>query len=95
MIKESEGNIRLQFAEVEKKDQINKIIQKCCKNDGINIKELRAGSWRRQVVLVRKRLIQILVGEVGVSLADTARHLGVSTSGVSKSLMREASRKSS
>jgi hypothetical protein len=56
IIKKSEGNIRLQFAGVEKKDQINTIIQKCCENDGINSKELRAGSQRRQVGLVRKRL---------------------------------------
>jgi predicted transcriptional regulator len=46
------------------------------------------------VAQARKRLIQILVEEEGVTLSETARQLGVSTSAVSKSLMREALRKS-
>jgi hypothetical protein len=37
----------------------------------------------------RKTSEQVLVGEVGVTLAETARYLGVSTSAVSKSLMRQ------
>lgn len=94
IIKESEGNIRLQFAGADKKEQIDKVIQKYCNKAGIHIKELQSGGRRRQISLVRKKLIQILVKEIGVTLAETARHLGVSTSAVSKSLMRETGQKS-
>jgi REP element-mobilizing transposase RayT len=89
IIKESEGNVRLQFAGADKKEQIDKVIQQTCNKAGIHIKELQAGGRRRQIALVRKKLIQILVKEAGVPLAETARHLGVSTSAISKSLMRE------
>lgn len=95
IIKESEGNVRLQFAGMaDRRGRIDKVIQEHCNKEGISIEELRSGGRRGPVAGVRKKLIQILVVEAGVPLAETARLLGVSTSGVSKSIMRESTRKS-
>ncbi len=94
VIKEAKGNTRRQFSNLEREEQVDQLIFECCEKEGINIKELRSGSRRKPIVYVRKILIQLLVEEHGVTLAETARQLGVSTSAVSKALMRAAKRKS-
>ena len=50
--------------------------------------EVQRGSRRAPVVAVRGRLAQHLVAQLGLSLAATARLLGVSTSGIAKPLAR-------
>jgi REP element-mobilizing transposase RayT len=94
VIKESAGHVRRQFSVLANKEQLDLEVAEFCEKGGISIKELRSGSRRGPVAQARKRLVRILVEEKGVSLAETARQLGVSTSAVSKSLMREAKRKS-
>ncbi|MDH4318654.1 MAG: transposase, partial [Desulfobulbaceae bacterium] len=73
VIKEAKGNARLQFSHLEKKVDIRNFIKECCVKAGINTTEMKAGSRRRPVVEVRKKLIHILVEEHGVTLAETAR----------------------
>ena len=46
------------------------------------------GSRRRRIAAVRAHLAVHLVTQLGLSLADTARQLGVSTSGIAKALAR-------
>jgi REP-associated tyrosine transposase len=92
IIKESDGYVRRQFPGLEREKEIEEVISKFCDNRKINIKELRSGSRRHQITQARKRLMQILVEEEGVPISETARRLGVSTSAVSKSLMRETER---
>ena len=94
VIKESKGNARRQFSNLEREEQVDQLIFECCEKEKINIKELRSGSRRQPIVQVRKKLIQLLVEEHGATLAETARQVGVSTSAVSKSLMRATQRKS-
>ena len=63
----------------------------CCKRDKdeeVNIKALRAGSRRRIVSRLRKRLIRNLVEDFGLSLTETGRQMGVSSSAVAKALNR-------
>ncbi|MCF6291368.1 MAG: transposase [Desulfobacterales bacterium] len=94
VIKESAGQVRRQSPGLAGEELINRVVCEFCDQEEINIKELRSGSRRRPVAQARKRLMQILVEEQGVTLAETARQLGVSTSAISKSLMRKAERKS-
>ena len=95
IINEAKGSARRQFSHIKREEDIRKIIQKYCDKEAINLKELQSGSRRRPVVEVRKKLVQSLVEEHGVTLAETARQLGVSTSAVSKALMRAARKESS
>ena len=46
------------------------------------------GGRRRQISAVRAQLAVYLVTEGGLSLADAARQLGVSTSGIAKAVAR-------
>ena len=50
--------------------------------------ELQRGSRRRRIAVVRSALAVHLVTHRGLSLADAARPLGVSTSGSAKAIVR-------
>ena len=63
-------------------------IKRECKDEEVDIKALRAGSRRRIVSKLRNRLIQNLVKEFGLSLAETGRQMGVSSSAAAKALDR-------
>lgn len=69
-------------------------IEKCCKRNGVSIETLRGGSRMRLVSEARKELALKLAKEFGLSFAETARLLGVSTSGVGKLIAREKANKS-
>ena len=64
------------------------IIHKACQRKGISDEELRMGGRRRHISAVRAQLAVHLVTECGLSLADAARQLGVSTSGIAKAVAR-------
>ncbi len=89
IIKESSGPVRRQFSDFERREQITRLVNDYCGKEKVNIKELRSGSRRRPVAQIRKKLIRLLVEEEGVTLAEAARQLGISTSAVAKSLCRK------
>ena len=64
------------------------LIRRLCRQAQLGLEELRMGSRRRRIAAVRARLAVCLVTRLGLSLADTARQLGVSTSGIAKALAR-------
>jgi REP element-mobilizing transposase RayT len=84
------GEERLQIARVrgERLQAAARLIRQACEQANLSLEELRLGSRRRAVRVVRSRLATQLVRELGLSLADAARQLGVSTSGISKALLR-------
>ena len=59
-------------------------IHGACKQAGCTPEELGAGSRRGRLPRIRATLARHLVTKLGLSLAETARHLGVSTSAISK-----------
>ena len=59
-----------------------------CRKAGVSVEELRLGSRRHPLPRLRARLAERAVEEWGLSLADAARELGVSTSGIAKALAR-------
>ena len=50
--------------------------------------ELGGGSRRRKVSGVRARIAKRGVDELGLSMAEIARHVGVSTSSIAKAVAR-------
>jgi hypothetical protein len=63
-------------------------IQEACKKAGIGIEALRSGSRVGGLPGLRRDLARFLVLELGLTRADAARRLGVSTSGVAQILRR-------
>jgi len=59
-----------------------------CADAQMGLPELQGGSRRAPVVALRGKLARHFVAHLGLSLADTAQLLGVSTSGIAKSLAR-------
>ena len=59
-----------------------------CRRKGISLEEMRNGSRRGTVSRLRAGLAERLVEELGAPLAEVAVELGVSTSAVSKILLR-------
>ncbi len=67
------------------------LISEACKKHQVSITELRSGSRRGQMPEVRAEVARKLVQDYGVTIAEVARQVGVSTSAISKSLGRSYS----
>ena len=88
IIKEAEAKIKYQLPVKEHHQKIDEFIAQICKSENVTMAELKAGSRRRAVSGVRTRIAIGLVKRHGVSLAEVARRVGVSTSGGAKILKR-------
>lgn len=89
LIEESDEARRKQFSVSEGLREAIEHIERVCEEEHVDIKALRAGSRRKRISKVRARLTETLIEEFGLSLAETGRQLGVSSSAVAKSLSRQ------
>ena len=64
------------------------IIHAACAKTGITLDELAAGSRRGPIPALRASLARELVTRLGLSLAEVARRLGVTTSAISRAVRR-------
>jgi REP element-mobilizing transposase RayT len=67
---------------------LSKIIDQECDRSGIGPKELKEGSRRREVSVLRLKIAKRGLDELGLTLAEIARHVGVSTSGIARAIKR-------
>ena len=67
---------------------IGKIIDQECDENSISVQELKSGSRRRKVCAVRIQIAKRGLDELGLSLAEIARNVGVSTSGIARAVKR-------
>jgi len=88
MINEAERPLSCQFAGRALSERIAQVITTLCQEEGVNINELGSGSRRPKISKFRSRLAAELVEKYGVPLAEIARHVGVSTSAISKAIKR-------
>ena len=84
IITEADKRIRGQISINERKINAKKKIIKVCSKEGVSIEELNGGSRRGKISAIRKQLAMELVRGYGLTLAEAARQLGVSTSAISK-----------
>ena len=68
-----------------------RVVAEECKRSGVSLTELRSGSRRGRLPAVRTKIVRRLVENYGVGVAEVARQVGISTSGVSKILTRTLS----
>jgi REP element-mobilizing transposase RayT len=71
--------------------KIEEMIWKRCKESGVSEKELKSGSQRRRVSGVRTEIAFYLSREMGISMAEIARRLGVGTSAIAMAIRRKDS----
>lgn len=67
---------------------IQRIIDEECRKKGISAAELQRGSRRRKVSDVRSLIGLRCRDELGLSSAEIARHVGINTSGIIRSIER-------
>ena len=89
VIKEAAGHAKYQLPVKEQHQKTLEIITKICKAAKVSIEELKSGSRRKEISRIRAQIAIELVITHGVSYAEAARHLGVSTSGIAKVIYRE------
>ncbi len=88
MLAAGEARQQAQRARRHRLRQAQALLRHRCRQAQVGLEELRLGSRRRRIAAVRAHLAVDLVTRLGLSLAETARQLGVSTSGIAKALAR-------
>lgn len=91
IIREAEARTRRQYSGKESGWKVERWIAEECKKGKVSITELRSGSRRGKLPEVRAKVARKLVEGYGITLAEVARQVGVSTSAISKSLARSYS----
>lgn len=89
MLKEAEDQKELSLSAEKQSKLLSETIDQACRDAGITATFLRSGSRGGLLPSLRKQLAEKFVYEYGVSLAETARQLGVTTNAVSFMLKRE------
>jgi hypothetical protein len=88
VLSESKGPLRYRHSFVEGRERAETILKEECQKGNIELEELQMGSRRGRIPRVRSTIAQRLVKELGMSLAEMARLLGVSTSAISRIMQR-------
>ena len=88
LLEEAEEKVRHQLPSREVGRGAGKVIEEICRKEKIRRDVLLSGSRRREVSKARMQLAEALVEGLGLSLAECARQLGVTTSGVAQMLRR-------
>ena len=83
VLREAEGEEKKVLSKKELLVQIDIDIEDACNEAGITVAVLRSGSRKGKLPSVRKKLAEKYVNEYGLTLAETARQLWVSTAAVS------------
>lgn len=63
----------------ERQRKADEILHARCKEGGVTLNQLQNGNRQRYVSRIRSEIARILIAELGLSCAETARKLGVST----------------
>ena len=87
-----DARLQTQHARAHRLREAQGLLRKVCAREQISAEELRMGGRRRRLSAVRAHLAVHLVTQLGLSLAEAARSLGVSTSGIAKAVARAESK---
>lgn len=88
LLAEAGDKIKHQIPASDLEKKIQDEIASVCRQEKISMQTLRSGSRRNPLPGLRKTLAVKFVREYGASLTETARQLGISTSGVAQILRR-------
>lgn len=88
ILKEAEEKTARQLKLRQNGKTIVTIIEEECRRGGISSKELKGGSRRRKASALRATITKRVLDELGLSMAEIARHLGVTTSSIAKAAAR-------
>ena len=81
---EADTHIGGQISINERVIEAERIILAACEEGGVSVAALRGGSRRGTLPVLRGQLAKELVENLGLTMAETARQLGVTTSAISR-----------
>jgi CRP-like cAMP-binding protein len=88
-VAEAEEKIRRQFPVAQRQREAKEALETLCREENVTVAELLSGSRRKRVSVIRKMLIRMFVGELGLPQAEIARMLGITATAVAKTLARQ------
>jgi len=88
ILQEAEEKTRCQLKLRRSGKTITKIIEEECTKGRISPKELKGGSRRRKISTLRATIAKRGLDELGLSMAEIARHVGVATSSIARAVAR-------
>jgi REP element-mobilizing transposase RayT len=91
ILKEADEKVRQQYSRRERPSELKRLIGELCRKQNVSMTELRSRSRRATISRFRGKLACKLIEEHGISMAEVARQIGMTTSGISKMLTRNNS----
>jgi hypothetical protein len=88
ILREADRSLRRQLKLGERRRSIDQVIKRMCEGEGIREEELRNGGQRREVSRLRAKISWHLSHELGIPMAEIARHVGVCGSAVIKAIQK-------
>jgi hypothetical protein len=88
ILREADRSLRRQLKLGERRRSIEQVIKRMCEGEGIREEELRNGGQRREVSRLRAKISSHLSHELGIPMAEIARHVGVCGSAVIKAIQK-------
>ena len=89
IIGQADPNLKRMRSFDERLEQASAYINDVCETEGLKVIELKSGGRRGPISRIRAQVAVVLVKEIGLSMAETARQLGVTTSAIARILERE------
>ncbi len=93
ILKEAEEKAKHQLRLRRSGRTLASIVEEECKNEEISPNELRGGGRRRKISGLRAAIAKRGRDELGLSLAEIARHVGVNTSSIRKAILKREDHK--
>ena len=91
VIEQAAEKIKHQLPAIELKKSVMSEIKKYCRDAKMKPAMLKSGSRRPPLPELRRKITLKLINEYGVSFAETARQIGISTSGVAQIIKQSKS----
>ena len=82
ILREADAGVQRQDAAKKRNRYAERVVAEECKKSGVSLVELRSGSRRGRLPAVRTKIVRGLVENYGVGVAEIARQVVISTSGV-------------
>lgn len=91
ILRDADRSLRRQLKLGERRRSTDQVIKRMCEEKGIREEELRNGGQRREVSRLRAKISLHLSHELGIPMAEIARHVGVCGSAVIKAIQKAES----
>jgi hypothetical protein len=91
VLRKADGRTLRQNTVRKMRRHAERVVAHACRESGVSLTELRSRSRRGQLPAVRVKIARTLVEDYGLAIAEVARQVGISISGVSKILTRSLS----